>query len=309
MPDDGLESIVRLIEKAEESLDIKIFLFNEPSLIQAVIAASGRGVRTRVMLNPATRSGESLNDETRATLHNAGVLVRNSHPAFAVTHEKSVVVDGRIALVQSMNWTAKNFSRSRDYGILTSDLAEVEEILDCFNADWTRTDFKPRPRSRLIWSPGDSRSRIASLIDNAKEYVFLQNERYQDMTILEHLVRAKHRGVHIHVMAIPPHKLKHAKILEGVNSLRLMDDVGIKIHRFKKLHLHAKMLLVDEDRAVVGSMNMTPGSFDQRRELGIEVSDEMILKRLKTTFERDWEHSHPLDLSDEGIRREMRKHG
>src|SRR5215813_2565151 len=128
MPEDGLKSVVGLIEKAEESLDIKIFLFNEPTLIQAVIAASRRGVRTRVMLNPASRSGESLNAETRVTLHNAGVLVRNTHPAFVVTHEKSVVIDGRIALVQSLNWTAKNFSRSRDYGILTRDSADVREI-------------------------------------------------------------------------------------------------------------------------------------------------------------------------------------
>ena len=56
-------------------------------------------------------------------------------------------------------------------------------------------------------------------------------------------------------------------------------------------------------------MNMTPGSFDQRRELGIELSDETILSRLRITFERDWQHSHQLDLSDEGIMREMGKHG
>ena len=202
-----------------------------------------------------------------------------------------------------------DFTRSRDYGIVTRNSADVREILDCFNADWARTDFKSRPGSRLIWSPGDSRLRIADLIDNTKDYVFVQNERYQDMTILEHLVRAKRRGLRIHAMTLPPHKLKQSKILEGVNGLRLMDDVGIKIRRFKRLHLHAKMLLVDDTRAIVGSMNMTPGSFDQRRELGIELSDETILSRLRITFERDWQHSHQLDLSDEGIMREMGKHG
>jgi cardiolipin synthase len=70
-------------------------------------------------------------------------------------------------------------------------------------------------------------------------------------------------------MARPPHKLKKEKLLEGVGGLRIMDDVGIKVHRLKRLKLHAKMLLADGLKAIVGSINLTPGSFDSRRELAI----------------------------------------
>ena len=44
-------------------------------------------------------------------------------------------------------------------------------------------------------------------------------------------------------MARPPHKLKKEKLIEGVGGLRIMDDVGIKIHKLKHLKLHGKMLL------------------------------------------------------------------
>ena len=102
--------------------------------------------------------------------------------------------------------------------------------------------------------------------------LFVQNERYQDPVIIERLVRAARRGVKVHIMARAPHHLKANKLLEGVNGQRILDDVGIKIHRLKHLKLHAKMILADHERAIVGSINLSPGSFDHRPELAIEAT-------------------------------------
>jgi phosphatidylserine/phosphatidylglycerophosphate/cardiolipin synthase-like enzyme len=309
MPEDGIAPVADAIERAQSSLDIKMFLFTEPRLVNAVIAAHLRGVKTRVMLNPARRSGESENAETQRMLTDAGVEVKNTHPGYQVTHEKSLVVDRRLALIKSLNWAAKNFTTTRDYALLTADPQEVGEVSDCFNADWERADFDGGMDARLIWCPGNGRARIARFIDKAKHYLFLQNERYQDLTIIEHLVRAKRRGVRVHLLSPPPHSLKEKKVFEGVNGLRLMSDVGIKIHKLKGLHLHGKMLFADGKRAIVGSINLAPGSFDERRELAIEVSDDHIVKRLEHTFLHDWDHSHRIDLSDQGIIKEMESHG
>jgi phosphatidylserine/phosphatidylglycerophosphate/cardiolipin synthase-like enzyme len=109
-------------------------------------------------------------------------------------------------------------------------------------------------------------------------------------------------------MARPPHKLKKEKLVEAVGGMRTMEDVGIKIHKLKHLKLHAKMLLADHARAIVGSINLAPGSFDSRRELAIEVDDEHVIKRLSKIAHHDWEHSHPLDLTDEGLLEEFKDH-
>ena len=89
--------------------------------------------------------------------------------------------------------------------------------------------------------------------------------------------------------------------MEGVGGLRIMDDVGIKIHKLKYLKLHGKMLLADGCRAIIGSINLTPGSFDHRRELAIEVHDADVIERLQKIAHYDWENSHTLDLSDQGL--------
>jgi phosphatidylserine/phosphatidylglycerophosphate/cardiolipin synthase-like enzyme len=80
-----------------------------------------------------------------------------------------------------------------------------------------------------------------------------------------------------------------------------MDDVGIKIHKLKHLKLHGKMLVADGVAAIVGSINFAAGSLDGRRELAIESRNDEVVERLHNVARHDWEHSHPLDLSDEGL--------
>jgi phosphatidylserine/phosphatidylglycerophosphate/cardiolipin synthase-like enzyme len=305
MPDDSSQPILDAINHAAQSLRIKMFTFSDPHLLHAVIAAHRRGVKVRIMLNPARRSGEAENEASRKMLTNAGVEVIDSNPAFDLTHEKSMVVDDQTAFVMSLNWETKNFTETRDYAVVTKHAHEVGEVIECFDADWERKDFAPGEHSHLIWCIGNGRQRIGQFVDEAKHSLWVENERYQDPVIIERLVRANHRGVKVHVLARPPHKLKKEKLVEGVGGLRILDDVGIKVHRLKGLKLHAKLLFADGVRAIIGSINLAPGSFDSRRELAIEVHDGDIVDRLHTIVHQDWENSRPMDLTDEGLLAEL----
>jgi len=301
LPDDAAAPILEAVAGAKKSLKIKMFVFSDPALIDAVAAARQRGLKVQVMLNPARRSGEEDNEGTRKKLLKAKVDVKDSNPALDLTHEKSMVVDDSVAFIKSLNWETKNLTETRDYAVVTDHPHEVREVVDGFEADWHRDKFAPGDAACMIWCPINGRDRIARFIDEAKHRLFVQNERYQDAIILERLVRAAERGVKVHVLARPPHSLKKQKLVEGVGGLRILDDVGIKIHKLKGLKLHGKMLLADDTAAIVGSINLAPGSFDSRRELAIEVRDPEVVGRLHETAHHDWKHSHPMDLSDAGL--------
>ncbi len=309
LPDDSAKPILDAINHATKSLRVKMFVFTDPSLMAAVVEAHRRGVVVRIMLNPRRRSGVSENDQSRTMLLAAGIDVLDSNPAFDLTHEKSMVVDDKTAFVKSLNWESENLTETRDYAIITSDPHEVAEVIDCFEADWSRQDFASGKSAQLIWCRGNGRQRITEFIDASRHSLWLQNERYQDQMIIEHLVRAKERGVKIHVMARAPHTLKKEKLLEGVGGLRILNDVGVQVRKLKGLKLHAKMLLADGERAIIGSINLAPGSFDSRRELAIEVCDQHIVDRLHDIVRHDWKHSHALDLTDEGLIADLKKHG
>jgi cardiolipin synthase len=309
LPDDSADAIIDPINAACHSLNIRMFLFTDPPLLNAVIAAKRRGVHVRVMLNPVRRDGTSDNDGARKALQAAGVAVKDSSTEFAVTHQKSMVIDNQIGFIESLNWETRDLTETRDYAVETTKKSEVAEMIRCFDADWAERPFTPEAGSELIWCPNNGRQRIADFIDGAKHTLWLQNERYQDMVIIERLVRAVNRGVRVHIMARELHKLKRKKLFEGVSGLRIVHDVGAKVRTLRHLKLHGKIMVADDCRAIVGSINLSPGSFDDRRELAIETSSDHVVRRLVETARHDWKHSRKLPLSDEAVLADLEGRG
>ena len=86
LPDDTAKPILDPINAAKHSLNIRMFLFTDPTLLNAVIAAKHRGVNVRVMLNPARRSGESENEASAKRLSPLA-----SRSATAAQHSPSLI--------------------------------------------------------------------------------------------------------------------------------------------------------------------------------------------------------------------------
>jgi cardiolipin synthase len=87
-------------------------------------------------------------------------------------------------------------------------------------------------------------------------------------------------------------------VLDTFASLRMLRRFGVKVHKQKNLRVHAKLLIVDDERALVGSMNIDRSAFDLRRELGITTTDPAVIARLRAVFDEDWRLSHPYDPPD-----------
>jgi cardiolipin synthase len=297
-PDDGLEPVREFINSAEKSLLIKQFTFTEPSLIASVIDRRKAGVDVRVMLNPARSGGDRANDETYDQFQNAGIAVQWSNPSFYVTHEKSIVVDEKAALVATFNLMEKYFTLTRDYGIITENPYHVAQIVDVFNADWEHRDWVCSAYEGLLWSNSNSRYHMAQFIDTATQRLDVQHPKYVDAVILERLASAADRGVKVHVLCGGKHGISEWDILDTFASLRTLRRFGAKVHKQKNLRVHAKLIIVDDVHALVGSMNIDRSAFDLRRELGITIDDAAAVARLKEVFTTDWELSHQYDAPD-----------
>lgn len=297
-PDDGVEPVRELIASAQSSLLIKQFTFTEESLIDAVVERRNAGVDVRVMLNPARSGGDRANDETFGKFADAGITVRWSNPKFYVTHEKSIVVDNQAALVATFNLCTKYFTLTRDYGVITHDPLHVAQIVEVFDADWQELDWTCSAYEGLLWSNSNSRYHMAQFIDTAKFRLDIQHPKYVDAVILERIAAAVDRGVKVHVLCGGRHGISEWDILDTFASLRTLRRFGVKVHKQKNLRVHAKLLLVDDEHALVGSMNIDRSAFDLRRELGILISDAPTVSRLKQVFTADWELSHHYEPPD-----------
>ncbi len=291
-PDDGTAPVIALIGRATRSLYIKQFTFTEPAIQQAVIARAKAGVDVRVMLNPARSSGSRANDETFALFEKANVPVRWASPHFAVTHEKSIVVDEETALIATFNLCEKYFTQTRDYGVIVGNPVQVAQIVEGFHADWAHEHWHPTEDTGLLWSNNNSRKLMSDFIDSAQETLEVQHPKFVDATVTERIAAAAQRGVYVRVLCGGKHGISEWDILDTFSSLRLLHYLGVKVHKQKNLRLHAKLLIADGRHALVGSMNIDRSAFDLRRELGTTIRDPEIIEGVKEVFESDWDLSH-----------------
>jgi phosphatidylserine/phosphatidylglycerophosphate/cardiolipin synthase-like enzyme len=297
-PDDGVLPLLELIGNAERSIWIKQFTFTHPALLDAIIAAHNAGRNVRVMLNPHRSSGDRANDAAYARLETAGVELQWTNPSFAVTHEKSMIIDDRLAIIATFNFCEKYFTHTRDYGLVTERPAEVSEIRNCFEADWGRQSFHPAPGTALLWSNRNSRSGMSAFIDTARHSLDIQHPKFVDATILERIVQATRRGVNVRVLCGGKHGISEWDVLDTFASLRVMGQLGVRVRKQKDVRLHAKLLIADGRSALVGSMNIDRSAFDLRRELGAVVTSKAAVQRLTGTFEADWHAAHHYDAPD-----------
>lgn len=283
-PDDGVTPLVNGLNSAKTNIDMVMYLLTDRSVISALTSAQQRGVAVRVMLEQHPYGGGSGNGAVFTQLQKAGVQVKWSNPVFSLTHEKSVVLDNRVAFIMTLNSTASAFSKNREYGVMTFQPTEVQEVEAGFNADWNRTAFKPPLNSPLIWSNNNSRQKILAFIDGAQHTLVMQQEEMQDSEVQQHLVQAVKRGVKIRVLV--------AAASGGTDSNASGEQQlvagGVMVETITSPYMHAKMYLADGNRVILCSENVSTASLNNNRELGIEVSDADIVSRVAQTFEKDW---------------------
>jgi phosphatidylserine/phosphatidylglycerophosphate/cardiolipin synthase-like enzyme len=297
-PYDGTAPVTELIDSAQHSLRIKQFTLTDSAVMSALVKAHKRGVDVRIMLNPHRSSGDRANDESFKALRHAGLKLEWSNPAFAVTHEKSLVADETVALISTFNMATKYFTETRDYGVITNNPVQVAQVIAGFEADWHRKPFEPDAESGLLWSANNSRQIMAWFIDTAKKELIIQHPKFVDATIVERIAAARKRGVKVRLLCGGKHGISDWDVLDTFASLRLLEGFGVKVRRQKHLKLHAKLLITDGERAQIGSMNIDRSAFDLRRELGIVLDDAHIIKVLGKVFESDWHESKPYEAPD-----------
>jgi cardiolipin synthase A/B len=298
MPDDGATAVVELIDTAQGELRLKQFKLQSQDILDALLRAHRRGVLVRVMLNPHTSGGDRWNDATYAQLQDWGIAAAWTSEAFPVTHEKSLVIDQEAALIASFNLSDKYFTQTRDYGVVSRAPAVVAQVIAGFEADWRREEFHPDLAVGLVWSNRHSRGQLARIVDMARSSLWIQHPKFVDAVILERIIAARERGVKVRFLCGGKHGISDWDIYDTFSSLRIMERFGVKVRRQKHLKLHAKLVLVDDHYAQTGSMNIDRSAFDLRRELGIESDAPEVVKRLRRTFEADWDQASDYHAPD-----------
>lgn len=284
-PDQGITPIINVIKNAKTSVDLVMYQLEDKQIEKALVEDKDRGVSVRVLLNGGYYGAPDTpnkNAEAYVFLTSHGVSVEWTPAKFALTHEKSLVVDGRAAYIMTFNMTPQYYATSRDFAVVDSDTNDIQAIENAFDADWKNETTATQNGDDFVWSPG-SEDRLISLIQNAQKTLYIYNEEMNEDAVVSTLSAAARRGVLVEVV------MTDSK--EWQKNFSVLSAAGVKIKTFSpkaKLYIHAKMILADDATAFVGSENFSYNSLFKNRELGIILTDRAVLTSLAQTFQKDF---------------------
>jgi len=271
-PEAGGVPITQAIKTAKKSIDVFIFRFDRDDVEKALAAAVQRGVTVRALIANTNRGGEARLRRLEQRLLAAGVQVSRSADDLLRYHAKYMIVDSTLHLL-GFNFTKLDIDKSRSFAVSTRDKRSVQEAVKLFEADLSRQPYAPA-RSNLVVSPESSREMLAGFIKGAKKDIAIYDAKVYDPAMVKLLEDRAAKGVQV-------------RVLGAIKS----QSKGIKARKLTKMRLHVRAIVRDGTRAFVGSQSLRKDELENRREVGLIVTNPAVARGLLKVFESDWEES------------------
>ncbi|MDD2916711.1 MAG: phospholipase D-like domain-containing protein [Candidatus Gracilibacteria bacterium] len=277
-----LDRLISLIETAKKEVYIEVYILTEKRIIQALKDAKKRGVDVRVVLEKNVFGATSINSKTFKTLESAGVQVTyDNSKLYNFIHTKLLLADDTYVITTG-NLSYASFTTNREFYVIGKNEADIGTLKDIFLADFSgREIFESTPN--LVISPINSRKKIETILNSARESIYLYAENFGDDSILAILSGKIQDKIPVTICMADP-----TKVPSNTEAIATLKSHGIDVRTSKKPIIHAKRALVDGRYSYIGSENYSTNSLDENREIGILTkSSPEATKTFLAIFESD----------------------
>ena len=305
--------------KSEIYLETYIFQddFTGKKVAVALENAAKRGVITHLMIDGF--GSKDYPEAQLRILEHSGVKIRIYRPGFLNfrffktglrrLHRKLAVIDRRLAFVGGINilhdFDGDNPTPRYDFAVAIQGTL-VGTVLEAATRLWWLVSWSqlrrrnglhtlnspitlpesssPTPATLILRDNLRNRRAIESAylraIHNANERIIIANAYFlPGKKLLKSLVDAAARGVSVSLLL----QGKVEYFMQHFASQHLyakLIEAGVNIHLYRPALLHAKVAVIDDDWATVGSSNMDPFSFQLAREANILIKDAAFTRQL-----------------------------
>lgn len=327
--DATFDAIFAAIAQARHCVLVQFFVIHDDAigrrLQQVLLERAAAGVGVCVLYDGV--GSHDLPARYVETLRAGGVGIhrfathrwRNRFQLNFRNHRKIVVVDGERAFVGGLNVGEEYLGHKpplapwRDThlelrGPAASDLAQL------FADDWqwiTGKRLPPPPEPPACGSarvlvvatgPADAQETgslfFVAAINSARHRLWLTTPYFVPDTAVRAALRlAVLRGVDVRVLipARPDHRVVFAaSTLHAHHALR----AGVRVFRYQPGFVHQKVVLVDDDAASVGSINLDSRSFRLNFEVGALVVDRDFAAAVAAMLRVDFGHAHEVTAGE-----------
>lgn len=238
-------------------------------------------------------------------------------------HRKMTIVDGSLAFLGGFNigdeyagsLGGKQSFRDLGFSIRGEAVVELETI---FHKTWNyeRDDADPKIAGELLRQPGrrvgdaavniisggprQRRSYIREAfqvnIASAAEEILIATPYFvPGPRIIRSLLRAVRRGVRVRLL-LPARSDVPLVLLLGRSSYSTLLKGGVEIFEMEREILHAKVMLIDAERTVIGSANLDQRSFHRNFEINCLVDNVQFGGQIRELLLEEIAGSRPVEL-------------
>lgn len=282
-PDMGRTPILNKINHTKESLELVMYGFTDKAFLDAFVKLKRAGKDIQIILEGTPYKFITENNGAIATLNQNQINWQGHLPAYHLIHQKTLIIDHEQALVMTFNFTNASFKKQRNFALFIDNPVLVHAIDETFIADWKHLPT-PTHANDVIYSPDDSRPKLSNLLKQAKHSINIYAQSISDFKIMNLLVKAVKNGVTVNILT---NNL-------STKQARFLAQHGVKIRKSSGLYIHAKVIIIDNHEAVIGSINFTHASIDSNRELAVVSHDPTIIQSLNKVFAQDWQTAQRL---------------
>jgi len=312
------------IETAQFEIYIETYIFEYDAIgiriAEALKRAAQRGVSVHLLVDGF--GSQNLSREAIQDMLETGIQVLIFRPEFIFSmphryrlrrmHRKLVTIDARLAFVGGINiiddqHNPENLTPRFDYAVLIKGPLLVQ-IQTAIRHLWTLVAWvhlKKRWINPIVitptYNPSGNQKAAFLIRDNLRhrhdiEYAYLEaiNQAQTEIIIANAyflpgrkfsnaLKNAAQRGVYVELLLQGKieYRLQHHATQAMYEKLL---NAGIKIHEYNRSYLHAKVAVIDQHWATVGSSNIDPFSLLLAREANIIVEDDHFAAELRSSL-------------------------
>ncbi|MHA1147809.1 MAG: phospholipase D-like domain-containing protein [Promethearchaeota archaeon] len=139
-PETSEDEIIDLIKTAKDTLDIEqMYIYDTlTDIVDAIIDAHNDGVTVRVILNDADNANSKATADSLVAKGIAVKICDGTVPMYFDTlHNKGVIVDGKIVLIASINWSPTSLRENREAGLIIESEDITKHYQELFDHDWS----------------------------------------------------------------------------------------------------------------------------------------------------------------------------
>ncbi|HUG86079.1 MAG TPA: phospholipase D-like domain-containing protein [Euzebya sp.] len=330
--DEIFPAMLECIRSASHTIDLLTYIYWTGEVAKSVASAlaerAAEGLRVRIILDAF--GCMAMDDDLVEVMTAAGCQVERFRTAsdratrmHHRTHRKLLICDesvgmtGGVGIAEEWEGDARNPEEWRDTHFRITGPA-VRQMTASFIEHWVECgypsvheadrfpDLPDAGESTVMVLKGssgpfwhtiglgmDALLRVATTRINLTTAYFAPGER-----MVQLMCNAAERGVEITLLLPGTHMDKRVVHLASADEYGRLMASGVAIHHYERTMLHAKVLTVDDEIALIGSANIDERSMRHNEEIALAVFDRELVRILDDHMAEDLALSERIDPED-----------